>query len=243
MAKRNIIIDPLSVCSLYLEIFHHKTFLGQATGFTVKIGDSYYLITNKHVVETKDQSGTLEANTLHIVFHSSQQLGRWIIKKVRLKDDNGNALWHEHNNPLVDIAIIKIVDHANITIYPFDLSFKDTNMIASPAMSVSIIGYPLGIRTGGVFPVWKTGHIASDPDLDFNNLPALLIDATTRGGMSGSPVVVRQSNYQDRDGNKIIATGFATLFLGVYSGRVNEESEIGIVWRPNLIEEILENIT
>ena len=33
--------------------------------------------------------------------------------------------------------------------------------------------------------------------------------------------------------------GSQTLFLGVYSGRIHDDSEIGMVWRPNLIEEIL----
>jgi hypothetical protein len=33
--------------------------------------------------------------------------------------------------------------------------------------------------------------------------------------------------------------GMRELFLGVYSGRIHELSEIGKVWKPKLIEEIL----
>ena len=112
-------------------------------------------------------------------------------------------------------------------------------------MPVSIIGFPLGLTSEGAFPIWKSGHIASDPDLDYNGLPAFLIDATTRGGMSGSPVVLRLlGGYSTRSGSTIMTqTRPSTLFLGIYSGRVHGESEIGIVRRPKVISEVLERAT
>ena len=124
-----------------------------------------------------------------------------------------------------------------------DMSLADTDVIAQPAMPVSIIGFPYGLATAGAWPIWKTGHIASDPDLDYDGRPAFLIDATTRGGMSGSPVVLRLSGgYNTKNGKQILAGGIATKFLGVYSGRIHADAEIGMVWRPHVINEILENI-
>ena len=38
-------------------------------------------------------------------------------------------------------------------------------------------------------PIWKKSTIASEPDIDINNLPCFYIDSTTREGMSGAPVV------------------------------------------------------
>ena len=107
-------------------------------------------------------------------------------------------------------------------------------------MPMSIIGYPGGLAVGGGWPVWKTGHIASDPDLDYNNLPGFLVDVTARAGMSGSPVVLRLSGgYRLLDGSHILAQGgTATLFLGVYSAQFRRE-ELGVVWRPQVIREIL----
>ena len=35
----------------------------------------------------------------------------------------------------------------------------------------------------------------------------------------------------------------STLFLGIYSVRIHGESEIGIVWRPKVISEVLERAT
>ena len=99
--------------------------------------------------------------------------------------------------------------------------------------------FTLTIYTGGRFPIWKTGHIASDIDIDWDGKPAFLIDATTQSGMSGSPVIAKRvSIYQTSRGNKI---GNAIKILGVYSGREISTSgiEVGFVWKPKVIEEIL----
>ena len=119
-------------------------------------------------------------------------------------------------------------------------SLADANVVPQVAMPVSIIGFPLGLTGPGVFPIWKTGHIASEPALDYKAEPLFLIDATTRGGMSGSPVVFRATGgYKQKTGEYIISSGPVTLFLGIYSGRLHKASEIGRVWRPRLIKEIL----
>ena len=58
--------------------------------------------------------------------------------------------------------------------------------------------------------------------------------------MSGSPVVMRADSYQTSSGNYRLAGGIQTRFLGVYAGRIHGESEVGRVWRPFLIREIIE---
>jgi hypothetical protein len=60
--------------------------------------------------------------------------------------------------------------------------------------------------------------------------------------MSGSPVIAKRvSIYQTSQGNTI---GNATRFLGVYSGREIDESgiEVGFVWKPRVIRDILDTI-
>ena len=87
----------------------------------------------------------------------------------------------------------------------------------------------------------KTGHIASYPDIDSEtDRQAFLIDATTRAGMSGSPVVLRLDSYSKSDGSQVIAGGVATKFLGIYAGRIHDDSEIGRVWRPFVLQELLQ---
>ncbi|MCE8429750.1 MAG: hypothetical protein J5U19_15365, partial [Candidatus Methanoperedens sp.] len=74
----------------------------------------------------------------------------------------------------------------------------------------------------------------------FKAIPAFLVDAITRAGMSGSPVVIRLTGgYYTQDGNSWV--GYVpsgnpqTRFLGVLSaGMYNEEiglAEIGLVSR------------
>lgn len=254
MAK-TIYIDPLSGTSLYLQQVRDTEVLGTATGFITKINNTDCLITNWHVVSGRNPSTNQPSrpdgktpNKLNILHHASAKLGTWVNKIEELFEADGTKRWLEHTNGRnIDVVILPLSNKGNdISINHFDLNLKNTDMIATPAMPVSIIGYPLGIATGGVFPIWKTGHIASDPDLNYGNLPVFLIDATTRGGMSGSPVILRLSgNYKTRNGNTILAGGQSTLFMGVYSGRTHNDSELGLVWRPEIIDEIISsnNIT
>ncbi len=123
--------------------------------------------------------------------HSTQRLGLWVLTAERLFQDDGEPRWIEHpQGRNIDVVALPISANPNITIYPFDLALADEDIRPAPALPVSIIGYPFGLATAGAWPIWKTGHIASDPDLDYDGRPAFLIDATTRGGMSGSPVIL-----------------------------------------------------
>jgi hypothetical protein len=138
----------------------------------------------------------------------------------------------------VDVVALPLSSDSQIKIYPLDLTLADSDIVVQVAMAVSIIGYPFGLAVAGRWPIWKTGHVASDPELDYDQRPVFVIDATTRGGMSGSPVVARfYGGYMMKKGYALGGTG--TRLLGVYSGRVHGEAEIGLVWRPRVISEIL----
>lgn len=249
MNQRKTNIDPLSVRSLLLELRVNGNNLSTATGFIVSYEEKHFLITNWHVLTGRNpETNKVLSKTggipdeIQIVHHSSRRLGEWKKVSEELYDSSGKRRWLEHpKGKDVDVVALPLIKIDNdIEIYDLDLSLSQTDIIAQPAMPVSIIGFPFGLVSAGAFPIWKTGHIASDPDLDYNNTPAFLIDATTRGGMSGSPVVLRLSGgYRDSNGNWIISSGTKTKLLGVYSGRIHGNSEIGKVWRPKLIPEIL----
>lgn len=244
-------VDPLSCTSLFIEPCFNEIGLSVATGFLLKYCEDTYLITNWHVVSGKD-ADSLECldkkhlaipNNLMVSFHKKGSLGEWVKKRIDLLDDSEEPLWLEH--PLgseVDVVAIKLDETDDIEIYTLDFKLKDTDMIPVTAMPVSVIGYPFGLSAGANWPIWKTGNIASDHGIDFEvNRPAFLIDATTRAGMSGSPVVLRADSYQRSDGTFAMAGGIQTRFLGVYAGRIHGESEIGRVWRPFVIQEIIES--
>lgn len=244
MDQRKIRVDPLSVSSLLLEPARDNKTLGRATGFIVELAGRPYLITNRHVVECTDKETGDPANEIDIFYHAARGLYDWERRKEPLYS-NGTHLWVEHPiDKSFDVIALPLqsVD-CDILIRPFDLSLANSNIDACPSMPVSVIGFPLGLTMAGGWPIWKTGHIATDPDLDYNQKPVFLIDATTRGGMSGSPVVLRQfGGYNTRDGGYSLSPGVHTRFMGIYSGRIHKDSEIGMVWPPHVISEILGSI-
>lgn len=248
--QKVITVDPLSASSLRVQAEVNNNSLSTATGFVVDYKSNHYLITNWHVVTGKnpETNQTLSPtagipDTLKIVHHSTSKLGSWVIKSEALLE-NGNPKWIEHPSGRdVDVVALPLTHHNDVKFYPFDLGLAQFDMVPEPAMPISIIGYPYGLATGGAWPIWKTGHIASDPDLDYDGKPVFLIDATTRGGMSGSPVVLRlHGGYKTSNGSYVMSGGTSTKFLGVYSGRIHGQAEIGRVWRPNLIDEILQQV-
>jgi len=242
-------VDPLSASSVRVEPFFQEHPLASATGFTVMHAETPYLVTNWHVVSGRDaDTGTcLDRNaaipsSLRVWFHEKDRLGSWVAVTIPLVSTEGVRLWKEH--PLgsrVDVVAIPLELPSNAAVYPFDLALGRTDMIVEPAMPVSVIGFPLGLRAGENWPIWKTGHVASDPDIDFEpGRPAFLIDATTRSGMSGAPVVLRlNGGYLTSQGHHIMSGGMSTKFVGVYAGRIHDASEIGRVWRPFVIDEVL----
>ena len=89
----------------------------------------------------------------------------------------------------------------------------------------------------------EDGHIASDPDIDYKfGSPAFIIDATTRHGMSGSPVVIRSSGAHWTS-TAMLAFGDHVKFLGIYSGRIRDQAELGRVWRPSVLTDMFAHNT
>lgn len=248
-ATQTIRIDALSVTSLYLKLWVRGNKLSTATGFIVARSSRYFLISNWHVFAGRDpDTGGLlsptgaEPDQVRIAHHRVKNLGAWGFFGERLKKADGSPRYVTHpQGPQVDVAALELSKIPSwAVLYPFDLNLENVDVEPYPGMPVCIIGFPLGLRENVFFPIWKTGHIASDPDIPHKGLPAFLIDATTRKGMSGSPVVVRTTGaYRKRDGVQVLGGG-VTRFLGVYAGRVHKDAEVGRVWRPSAIRDLLD---
>lgn len=99
--------------------------------------------------------------------------------------------------------------------------------IGSPAFAV---GYPLGLTASGPNrPIWRGGFVATEPRANFEDWPTFLIDIAGRKGLSGAPVLVKD-------------TSGSLSFAGVYSGRVLPEehnSDLGYVWKCSVINELI----
>ena len=239
-------IDEFSAKSLYIEIYYQRQQLSVATGFVVKQGDTSYLITNWHVVTMRNPqdnqpilpTAAQDPDRIRIWFHGLT-LGLWVQKEILIRNQTGK-LWLEHERGReIDVVAIPLPNMNDVTHYPIDLALANFDLMLYPSEDVSIIGFPIGLTSAGKLPIWKTGHIASDIDIDWGEKPAFLIDATTKSGMSGSPVIAKRvSIYQSSRGNVV---GNAVKFLGVYSGReISDDGiEIGFVWKARVIPEII----
>lgn len=240
------LIDPLSVVPIHLECAKSDAVIGLGTGFIVNRNDKHFLITNWHVVTGRHRetgkplsSGNADPDTIHLWLHQTNQLGSWRREPILLlMGDAGGPIWLEHPQGTVDVVAVPMDVPGDCIAYCLDLTLADTDLVIQPSEPVSIIGFPLGQASAGKFPIWKTGHVASDIDLDYGDSPCFLIDATTRPGMSGAPVIARRiGSYRSSQGLNI--GGEAVRFLGVYSGRTHLESDVGIVWKPHVLVEIL----
>jgi hypothetical protein len=250
------IITPnlLSFSSIFIEPKYGDRKLGSATGFVWEYQNLHYLVTNWHVMtgfhpQTKQvisESGATP-DVLRIWLHNAEHLGKWESHDLALFDNQGRPRWKEHRTfgADVDIAVICMDIPDKFSVFPLNkISFDEFRVEIS--QDVFIIGFPRGITGSGRFPIWKRGSIASEPDIDLDNVPKVLIDSMTREGMSGSPVIAQYVGFYREDSEKISLSdwiGIGRKFLGVYSGRLPGqdvfEAQLGIVWKASLIDEVI----
>jgi hypothetical protein len=114
-----------------------------------------------------------------------------------------------------------------------------------PGESVFIVGYPYRLTVGPALPLWIRGTVASDPMFGYSagdkSYPLWLIDARTRRGQSGAPVIRHRPPNTvliRNDGYPCKTLGTDSDILGVYSGRTSDESDLGFVWPMDEVDEI-----
>ncbi len=246
-------ITKPSAQSLLIQMQFQGQPLSTGTGFLVDTPKGMALITNRHNVTGKHQeTGQPLSKTAGIpdellIIHNKQgRLGEWVGRLEKLLDSNGKPLWFEHLTlrPKADFVALLLTEKDDISTFPYDLNNTGPDMLVGPADIVSVIGFPFGIQVGGSLAVWATGFVASEPDIDFNGLPVFLIDCRSRQGQSGSAVIAYRGGgaIARKDGRTTSFPGTVTKFLGVYSGRINSESDLGIVWKASAIKEMVDAI-
>lgn len=68
---------------------------------------------------------------------------------------------------------------------------RQLGIVFGPSDVASIIGFPFGQSGGGALGIWVQGTMASEPSLDFNELPAVpdrQPDAAGPVGLAGDPL-------------------------------------------------------
>ncbi|WP_298425217.1 hypothetical protein [uncultured Kordia sp.] len=162
--------------------------------------------------------------------------------------DNDKADWFVHpvHKELVDVVVFEMEtpDNFNGILRPINkIQFDDFNLRI--ADEVFILGFPYSITGGGSLPIWKRGSVATEPDIDYEDLPKVFIDTASKSGMSGSPVIFRRFGIHGVEDETLRVNsriGEIRGFVGIYSGRITGKSEfdaqLGIVWKKEVIEEI-----
>jgi hypothetical protein len=245
------IAEP-SVQSLFVVAMCKGLELGTGTGFVVEHDGAPYLITNYHVAagrspadgQPRHPSGAVPdtLRVLHLMPPRQSHI-EWQHRDERvLEPDTDRALWLHHpvHSRRVDVVALPLRNTEGVDLHPYDLTDGGLKLKTGPSEGVSIIGFPFGITGGGAFAIWTRGFIASEPDVDLDDLPSFLVDARTRPGQSGSPVIAYSGGgTHTAMGGIVIGGGPVTNLLGVYSGRINDQSDLGMVWKVQAVRDIL----
>lgn len=248
-------VEEITVSALYLEGLFDGHPISAATGFVVTSPRGPVLCTNWHVVAGRNAfTGQILSDKGAIpnqlrIHHRSPTGATVNVPRVEPLSDDDQPRWIEHPKwrqrvDAVALPLTQIDD--KLTLHPVSIDpVPDENAIDLEVTTpVSIIGYPFGMNTAGVLPIWATGFVASEPS---SPEPYIFIDARTRPGQSGSPVVLHRKAGAIKTrvvGGSLqyrTASTNITQFVGIYSGRYHPESDLGFVWRASALREIIAN--
>jgi hypothetical protein len=245
-------ITQPSVKSLFIEINCSGQTLATGTGFIVNTRRGPALVTNRHNVTGRHQetgdplspTGGIP-NYINIIHNCRSGLGTWVPRIEPLyQDDRPRWIEHPALGAEADFVALTLTQLLEVQTYPYDPANTGTEILVGPADPLSVVGFPFGISGGGALAVWATGFMASEPEVNFSGLPVFLINCRSRRGQSGSPVIAYRSGGMVAlaNGNTAAFSGPVYRFLGIYSGRINSESDLGLVWKASAIRELIESI-
>jgi hypothetical protein len=211
-----------------------------ATGFLVERDSRRFLVTNRHVVRGTEK--VPPSDSINIFHNQAGRLGAWVPTLEPLYDSQGFPLWYEHpEHSEWDVVALPLTKTTGIEIYSYD-PWKSVDGLQSVTDPLSIVGFPFGVTGGGFFGILVRGFIATEPNVEWHELPVFLIDSRTRQGQSGSPVIEFSPHGGVRHTTQGLQVGTGTVedFIGVYSGRIDVESDLGLVWKSRVVREIIE---
>lgn len=220
---------------LYLELRAGETPLATGTGFlansqrapTAFLVSNYHVLAGRHSDTDQPLSNSGAVPDTVVVWHpkptGDARKFSWVAEKYALLREGKPAFAFQ---PRVDVAVLPIAKRPEQDAHEVWTHGNPSGF--HPTEPVHVVGFPLGLPSVGRFPIFVTGHVASEPALDHDGLPIFLIDAATTAGMSGSPVFGRRVREEVHD-----------YFLGIYSGRIDSRLEIGRVWKPSAVNSVI----
>ena len=261
----------ISLSATKLEMYRDDLKLAHGTGFFYRFGDQYYLVSNRHNVTGRDQNTGVPLHTRGITpnllkfrFPILVSIdGRLFVNYTEsssIRWSGEGTPWAEHPTfgSMVDVVCFRLRPGllGDGLLISANQIPRSLSIALQPSMRVVVLGFPLGASVRESYPVWVTGSIASEPEIDVEDKPAMYIDCRTNRGSSGSPVFAYELGslveYHPIEGEpkphmRVESAGGRNAgmfphpvhkFIGIYSGRIRDGSDIGLVWRKTVIDEI-----
>jgi hypothetical protein len=253
--------DQISLATHHLHFCFKETeaVLSSGTGFSYSKDGVSYLVTNWHNVTGRNPiDGQCLSDTLAVpdmvstLFRAKDNPGNCSREHLDLYRDTNmqEPSWYEHpqHGRAVDVVVLPLPTNIQdaFQLYPINEISFDSQFKTEVADDAFVVGYPFSETPPLQLPIWKRASVASEPDVDLEQLPKLLIDTATRSGLSGSPVLMQRVGVHGASGDTLTGTeviGRIRNFIGVYSGRIGRDeakAQLGIVWKARVIDEILE---
>jgi hypothetical protein len=237
------------------------------TGFFYRIAGQNFLVTARHILsahtwrENKPRDHPVLPTHVRISVRGLPSANGFDATSLPvsdivlpLVDEHEEPIWLEHpeHREDVDIAVLPLASDLLRTdefyYVPVEPEPPQGNTRFWVTQDVFVVGFPLGLHHGYLWPLWIRGTVASEPFLHFGfkgvEYPMFLIDARTRGGQSGSPVFIMRRSFAEDIGEHALPR---TRLIGVYSGRANDEiadpknplpADLGFVWHTAVLDEI-----
>lgn len=228
--------------------------------------ENAWLITNRHVLLPRSPAG--ESIPISLTFHLRKVIGGAIVwEPITIDQSSLISRARLHANPEIDVCAILVLDliteklksggeYLNWYGVSSDTLAGQNKIKPHAASDAVVVGYPRGFYDQvNVFPIVKSGIIASRWGANFQGQPYFLIDAKLFPGSSGSIVISKPTDVVVENGQVFHSKEKQFAFLGIYSGEPYQEHSpielddltiirktgfnVGIVWYGHLVEEIL----
>jgi hypothetical protein len=273
-AARQATVEFMSLMTTPVLLINGVRQISQGTGFLYattkpsgKDVDTLFLVTNYHVVTGNEplSSARPQGDRLQFYFHASREdPSNYFPVAIPLYTKTGEPVWIQSRQfPEADVVLVPIVPalyENRGQLYTFSEEHTLVDMKMRPTSQATLLGYPYGFfDTRNFLPVWKTGHLATEPNVDFQGQPVFLVDVSAFPGMSGAPVIgVSSGVYESESG--AMMSGVQRRLLGIFSAMrmvrprttvdaggqqidtaavtPGDSLQLGYVWKAQLIADI-----